>query len=259
MLSILVHLVQFSHSVLSDSLWSHGLQEAKLPCPSPTAGAYSNSCPTSRCCHPTIWYSVIPFSSWLQSFPTSGSFLVSQFFASGGQSIGVSASASVLPMNIQDWFPLELTDLISLQSKGLTRVFSNTTVLKHQFFGAQLSLQSSLTSLHDYWKTIVLTTQTFVGKVMSLIFNRLSRFVITFLPRSKNLLNSWLQSLSSVMVELKKIKSVTVLQSPNLFVMKWWDWTPWSSFLECWVLSQLFHSPLSLSSRGSLDSLHLIP
>ena len=98
--------VQFSRSVVSDSLWSHGLQHARLPCPSPTLGACSNSCPSSRWCHPTISSSVVPFSSCLQSFPPSGSFLMSQFFASGGQSIGVSASASALPMNIQDWFPV---------------------------------------------------------------------------------------------------------------------------------------------------------
>ena len=132
--------VQFSHSVVSDSLWLHGLQHARLPCPLPTPGAYSNSCPLSWWCHPTISSSVIPFSSHLQSFPASGSFPMSQFFASGGQSIGVSASASVLPMNIQDWFPLGWTGWISLQSKELSRVFSNTTVQKHQFFGAQLSL-----------------------------------------------------------------------------------------------------------------------
>ena len=124
------------------SLWLHGLQHAGLPCPSPIPGAYSNSCLSGRWCHPTISSSVIPFSSCLQSFPASGS-LMSQFFKSGGQSIGASASASVLPMNIQDWFPLGLTGLISLQSKGLSRIFSNTTVQKHQFFGTQLSLWSN--------------------------------------------------------------------------------------------------------------------
>ena len=133
-----INSVQFSHSVVSDSLRPHGLQHARLPCPSPVPRACSNSCPSSRWCHPTISYSVIPFSSRLQSFPASGSFPMSGFFASGGQNIGVSAS--ILPMNIQDWFPLQLTGLISLQSKGLSRVFSNTTVQKHQFFGAQLSL-----------------------------------------------------------------------------------------------------------------------
>ena len=130
---------RFSCSVVSDSLRPHGLQHAWLPCPSPTPGACSNSCPSSKWCHPTISSSVIPFSSCLQSFPASGSFLVSQFFTSGGQSIGASASASVLPMNIQNWFPLGLTCLI-LQFKGLSRVFSNTTVQKHQFFSVQLSL-----------------------------------------------------------------------------------------------------------------------
>ena len=128
---------QFSCSVVSDSLWPHGLQHAR---PSPTSGACSNSCPSSQWHHPTNSSSVIPFSSCLQSFPVSGSFPINQFFASGGQSIGVSASASVLPMNIQDWFPLGLIGGISLQSKGLSRVFSNTTVQKHQFFGTQLSL-----------------------------------------------------------------------------------------------------------------------
>ena len=131
----------FSCSVMSDSLWPHGLQHTRLPCTSPTPGACSNSCPLSRWCHPTISSSVIPFSSCLQSFPASGSFPMSRLFASGGQSIGVSASASVLPMNIQDWFPLGLTGWISLQSKGLSRVFQHhTTVQKHQFFSAQLFL-----------------------------------------------------------------------------------------------------------------------
>ena len=120
--------VQFSCSVISGSLWPQELQHARLPCPSPTPGACSNSCPLSRWCHSTISSSVIPFSFCLQSFPVSGSFPMSQFFTSGGQSIGVSASTSVLPMNIQDWFPLGWTGWISLQSKGLSRVFFNTTV-----------------------------------------------------------------------------------------------------------------------------------
>ena len=132
--------VQFICSVVSNSLWLHGLQHARPLCPSPTPEVYSNSCLLSRWCHPTISSSVIPFFSHLQSFPGSGSFQMSQLFTSGGQSIGVSASASVLPMNIQDWSPLGWTSWISLQSKGLSRVFSNTTVLKHQFFGTQLSL-----------------------------------------------------------------------------------------------------------------------
>ena len=131
---------QFSLSVVSDSLHPHGLQHARPPCPSPTPRAYSNSCPLSQWCHPTISSSVIPFSSHLQCFPASGSFQMSLLFASGGQNIGVSASASVLPVSIQDWFRLRWTGWISLQSKGLSRVFSNTTVRKHQFFGTQLSL-----------------------------------------------------------------------------------------------------------------------
>ena len=116
------------------------LQHTRLPCPSPTPGAYSNLCPSWRWRHPTVSSSVVPFSSHLQSFPASGSLQMRQFFASAGQNIGVSASASVLPMNIQDWFPLGWTSWISLQSKRLSRVFSNTTVQKHQFFSAQLSL-----------------------------------------------------------------------------------------------------------------------
>ena len=138
-----VDLVQFSCSVMSDSLKPHGLQHARLPCPSPTLGACSNSCPSSLWCHPTISSSDIPFSCCLKSFLASGSFPKSQFFTLGGQNIGVSALTSVLPMNIQEWFPLGLTGLISLLSKGLSRVFFNTTVPKHQYFSAQLSLWSN--------------------------------------------------------------------------------------------------------------------
>ena len=141
-LSILNQSVQFSRSVLSNCLWHHEWQHARPPCPSPTPGAYSNSCPSSQWCHPAISSSVIPFSSCPQSVPASESFLMSQLFSWDGQSIGISALASVLPKNTQDWSPLEWTGWISLQSKGLSRVF-NTTVQKHQFFGAQLSLQSN--------------------------------------------------------------------------------------------------------------------
>ena len=132
--------VQFRSSVVSNFLWPHGLQHARPPCPPPTPGAYSNSCPLSQWCHPTISSSVVPFSFCLQSFPASGSFQMSQFFTSGGQSIGAAASASVLPMNTQDCSSLGWTGWISLQSEGLSRVFSNTTVPKHQLLGAQLSL-----------------------------------------------------------------------------------------------------------------------
>ena len=131
--------VQFSYSVMSDCLWPHRLQHTRVPCPSPTPGAYSNSWLLSSWWHPAISSSVAPFSSCLQSFPPSGSFQMSQFFTSGGQNIGASASASILPMNIQDWFPLGWTGWISLQSKGPSRVFSNTPVQKHQVFSAQLS------------------------------------------------------------------------------------------------------------------------
>ena len=132
--------VQLNCSVVSDSLRPCGMQHTRLPCPSPTPGVYSNSCPLSQWCHPTISSSVAHFSFSCQCFPASGSFPKSLLFISGDWSIGVSASASVLPMNIQDWFPLEWTSWISLQSKGLLRVFSNTTVQKHQFFGTQVSL-----------------------------------------------------------------------------------------------------------------------
>ena len=153
---------------MSNSLRLHELQHTRPPCPSPTPEAYSNLCPSNQWCHPT---SVIPFSSCFQSFPASGSYSMSQFFASGGQSIGASASASVLPMNIQDWSPLEWTSWVSLQSKGLSRVFSNTTVQKHQFFSVQLFLWFN-SHIHIWLpeKNRALTRQTFVGKVLSLLF-----------------------------------------------------------------------------------------
>ena len=132
--------VQFSHSVMSSTLWTNEPQHARPPCPSPTPGVYSNSCPLSPWCHPAISSPVVPFSSCRQSLPASESFPMSQLFACGGESIGVSASTSVLPMNTQAWSPLGWTGWISLQSKGLSRVFSNTTVQKHQFFSTQLSL-----------------------------------------------------------------------------------------------------------------------
>ena len=141
MVNLTTRKVQFSGSVVSESLRPHGLQHARLPCPSPTLRACSNSCPLSWWCHPTISSSVVPFSSCLQSYPASGSFQMSQFFTSGGQSIRwSSASASVLPKNAQDWSPLGWTGWLSLQSKGLLRVFFNSTVQKHQFFSTQLSL-----------------------------------------------------------------------------------------------------------------------
>ena len=146
--------VQFSRSVMSDhhSLQRHGLQLTRPPCPSPTPGVHPNSRPLSRWCHPTISSSVVPFSSYLQSFPASGFFQMSQFFMSGGQSIGVSASTTVLPVNSQDWSPLEWTGWISLQSKGLSRVFSNTTVQSINSSVLSFLYSSTLTSIHDYWK-----------------------------------------------------------------------------------------------------------
>ena len=243
---------------MSDSLWSHGLQHARLPCPSPSPRSCSNSCTLIRWCHLTISSSVVPFSSCLQSFPVSGSFLMSWLFPSCGQSI--RASASVPPMNIQDWFPLGLTGLISLQSKGLSRIFLNTTGQKHQFLGAQLSEivisgSQKVQLSHPYMttgKTITLTIWTFVGKVIFLLFNMLSRFVIAFLPRSKCLFYSDFGAQEN-----------KVCHCFHCFPI----YLPWSdgtgchdlSFLNVEFLSQLFHSPLSPSSRGSLVSLHYLP
>ena len=174
----------------------------------------SNSCLLSWWCHPTISSSVASFSSCPLSCPASGSFPMSWLFTPGGQSIG--ASASVLSLNIQGWFPLGLTGLISLLSKGLSRVFSSTTVWKHQFSNASFMVQLS----HLYMttgKTIALTRWTFVGKVTSLLFNMLSRLVIAFVPRSKHLLISWQQSPSAVILKPEKIKSVTVyIVSPSI-------------------------------------------
>ena len=162
--------VQFSHSVVSDSLQPHESQHTRPPCPSPTPGVYPNSCPSSRWCHPAISSSVVPFTSCPQSLPASGSFPRSQLFAWSSQSTGVSTSTSVLPMNTQDCSPLGWTGWISLQSKGLSRVFSNTTVEKHQFFSTQLSSQSN-SNIHTWLleKTIDLTRWNFVDKVMSLL------------------------------------------------------------------------------------------
>ena len=200
----------FSYSVELDSLRPHGLQHARLPCPSPAPRACSNSCPSSRWWHATIPSSVVPFSSCSQSVPASGSFPMSQFFTSGGQNIGVSALASVLPMNIQDWFNLGWTSGSPCcprdsQESYPTPQFKSINSLTLCLLMVQPS--------HPYMtpgKTIVLTIWTFVGKVTSLLFNMLSRFVIAFFPRIKHLLILWLQSPSAVILEPKKIKSVTV-------------------------------------------------
>ena len=151
-LPLLFSSVQFSHSVVSNSLWPHGLQHARLPCPSPTTGVYSNSCPLSQWCLPTISPSVIPFTSRLQSFPASGSFPVSPFFASGGQSMGASASASGFPMNTEGWFPLGLTDFISLQSKGHSESSLKPHVKSINSMVLSFLYGPALTSIHNYWK-----------------------------------------------------------------------------------------------------------
>ena len=202
-------------------------------------------------CHPLL--------SCLQSFPASGSFPMNQFYASGGQSTGISALASVLPMNIQDWSLLGWTGWISLQSKGLSRVLSNTTVQKHQFLGAQLSLWFN-SHIHNMTtgKTIVLTRWNFVGKIMSLLSNMLSRLVIAFLPRSKYPLTSWLQSPSAVILEPKKRKSVTVSTfSPSIChgIMG-----PDATILVFWILSfkPVFSLSSSPSSRGSKVPLYFL-
>ena len=234
---------------MSNSLWPHGLQHARLPYPSPTPGACSNSCPLSWWCHPNISSSVSPFSSCLQSLPTSGSFPMSQFFAWGGQRIGISALASVLPMNIQDWFLLAWTGWISLQSKGLSRVFSSQN-LKASTLRQSAILMVQLSHLHmTSWKTIGLTTQTLAAKMMFLLFNMLPRFVIAFLPRIKCLLISWLQLLSAVIFQPKKRKSVTTSTfSPSICheVMG-----PDAMIFVFWMLNfkPAFHSPLSPLKR----------
>ena len=246
-------LLLLSCQVMFNSLQPYELQHTRRPCPSPSPWACSDLCPLSQWCHPTVLLSVVPFSSCPQ-YPASGSFPVYRLFTSSGPSIGASASASVLPVNIQGWFPLGLTDWISLLYKALSRVFSNTTVQKTSIL--QRSALFRVQISHPYMttgKTIALTRQTFVGKVMSLLFNMLSRLVITFLPRSKHLLISRLQSPSTVILEPKKIKSVTVIVSPSISheVVG-----PDAMILvfECWVLSQL-----SPSSRGSLVPVHSLP
>ena len=218
-----------SVTVMSESLQPHGLQHARLPCPSLSPGVCSNSSPLSWWCHPTISSSVTRFSFCPRFSPTSGSFTMSQPFTSGSQSIGASASASasVLPVNIQGWILLGLTGLIFFQSKGLSRVFSShsskASILQRSAF---LMIQLSHTCVTT-GKTMTLTRQTFGGKVMALFFNMLTRFVIAFLPKSKHLLISWLQLPCTVSLEPKKQMSLFLL-FPYLFAMKWWDQMPWS-------------------------------
>ena len=206
-----------SSSVMSDSLRPHGLQHPRLPCPLTTPRVCYNSCASSQWYHPTISSSVIPFFSWLQSFPASGSFLMSQLFVLGGQSTGISALTSVLSMNIQGSFLLELTGEL------LVVLATHKNLLQHDSSKAWI-LQCSASFMFQLsqpymttGKTIALTRRTFVGKVMSLLLNMLSRLVIASLPRSKCLLISWLQSLATVILEPKKVKSVTVSNvSPSI-------------------------------------------
>ena len=254
--------VQFSQSVVSDSPRPNGLQHNRPPCPSPTPRVYSNSSPLSQWGHPTISSFVVPFSSCLQSFLASGSFQMSQLFASGGQSTGVSASTSVLPMNIQDWFPLGWIGWISLQSKGFSRVFSKTTIQKHHSSALSFLYSPTLTSIHDYWKNHSLETRTFVGKAMSLLFNMLFKLVTTFLRRSKHLLISWLQSPSAVIVEPKKIKSATVstvspsicheVMGPDAMILVFWtlSFKPAFSLYSFTFTKRLFSSSLSAVKGG---------
>ena len=203
-----IHSVQFSRSVMSDSLRSYESQHARPRCPSPTPGVHSNSCPSSQWCHPAISSSVVPFSSCPQSLPASESFPMSQLLTWGAQSIGVSALASVLPMNTQGWSPLGWTGWTSCnprdsQESSPTRQFKSINSSALNFFTVQLLYPYMTTG-----KTIALTRQTFVGKVMSLISNMLSMLVITFLPRSKCLLISWLQSSSAVIWRWRWSRSV---------------------------------------------------
>ena len=199
------------------------------------------------------------FSSCPQYFPIRV-FSSELLLASGCQSIGASGSASVHPMDIQGRFPLGLTGLISLQHNALAIVFAKTTVQKatvlwcSTFFMVHLSHPDRSTG-----ETIALPTSTFVSKVTYVLFKTLCKFVIAFLPRSKRLLISWLQSPPAGILEPKKIKSVTLPLFVHLFAMKWWERIPWCNFFQCWAFSQIFHSPLSLSSRSSLVPLHFLP
>ena len=252
---------------MSDSLQSHGLQHINLPCPSSSPTACSSSYPLNWWYHPIMSSSVIYFSSCLQNFSASGSFPLSQFFPSCGQSIRASSSASVLPMNIQHWFPLGLTGLISLKSKGLSKVFSNTTVHKHQFFSAQLSLWSS-SHIHTWLLEKLQLCWTFVGKVTSLFFNILSRLVVAFLPGSKHLLISWLQSQFAVILESKKLKSVTVfivfpsicheVMGPDAMIFLFWtlSFKPTFSLTSFAFIKRLFSSS-SLSAIRMVSSAYL--
>ena len=207
---------------MSNSLQPHGPHHARLPCPSPTPRALSNSCPLCSGCHPTISSSVIPFSTHLQSFPASAPFKMRQFFPSGGQGIGsFSFSISISPSNEYSGlisFRMNCLDLLAVQrtlESSPTPQFRSINSLALSFL-----YSPTFTSIHDYWKNHSFARWTFVDKVMSLLFNMLSRLVITFLPRSKRLLISWLESPSALILEPQKIKYVTIPLFPHLFAMK---------------------------------------
>ena len=245
---------------MSNSLRPCEMQHTRKPCPSPTPGVRPNPCPLSQWCHPTISSFVLPFLSCPQSFPASGTFPMSQLFAWGGQIIGVSTSTSVLPVNTQDWSPLEWNwlDLLAVQGtlKSLLQHHSSKASILwcSAFFTVQLSYPYMTTG-----RTIALTRRTFVGKVMSLLFNMLPRLVIPFLLRSKCLLISRLQSPSAVILEPRKIKSDTVSTVSPSICYEVMGLDAMILVFECWALSQLFHSPLSLSSRGFLVPLKFLP
>ena len=200
-----VLLLLFSSTVVTDSMWPHELQQARPPCPSPPPGVCSISCLLHQWCHPTILSSDALFSFCPQSFPASGAFPMSWLFTLDDQNTGALASASLLPRSIQGLFPLRLIGLISFLSKGPSGVFSSTTVEGMSSLAFCLLYGPALTKVHDHWED----TWIFVGRVMSLIFNTLSRFVVAFLPRSNHLLISWMWSPTTVILEAKKRKSVT--------------------------------------------------
>ena len=224
LLYLFISSVQFSRSVVSDSLWPHGPQNARPSCPSPTPGAHTNPCPLSWWCHPIISFSVVPFSSCPQSFPASGSFQISQLFASGGQSVGVSASGLFS-------FRMDWLDLLAVQGTLKSLLQSHGSKASILWCSALFIVQLS----HPYMttgKTIDLTRQAFVGKVMSLLFNMLSRLVITFLPQKKCLLIPWLQSPSAVILEPIKIKANHCFYCFHIYL-------PWSDGTRCHDLSSL--------------------
>ena len=214
---------------MSNSLQPHGLQHTRLPCPSLSCRVCSNSCPLSWWCYPTISICITPFSACPQIFPASGSFPITELFASGGQNIG--ASAPILPMNIWGWILLALSSLNSLLSEGLSRVFSSTTIQSISSLALSILYSPALKTVHDYWKNHSSDYKIFVSKVISLLFNMLSRFVVAFLPRRKSLLIPGLQSPSTVILEPKKISLSLFPFFPYLLAMKWWDGMP----LFCWV------------------------